>query len=379
MGYLINAWNETQKRFTMSLKQVVNIAGDGSLENAASINELRQFFSMIDLQTIERLLGECFHKDKKFKFDTRGFAFQDLINEMGSRLGYEIEYGLYRGRKNEIGFDGLWKSNNGEYIVMESKTSDDYSLSVEAVIGYRDQLVIDQKVSKKKCSILIVYGRDNKNALRNTVKGSDEAKNIRLISATALFQLVRIYCETKSLTVRNQINSVLQPRDYFVLDNLVELVFPQTDASIPDIDDTDDYDVPIGTTHKLEESALNISNMTEISEESQILSVPELPASTLKVGEFVYTAMRNLEKSGYVFSDNEVIDMCSTGWTKRTFHTTKPFMKKYIPGKTDNKGEDGFVRFRSEPFTFGKTQVLISKEWFDRQRNYFVIWYNSLK
>ena len=118
MGYLINAWNETQKRFTMSLKQVVNIAGDGSLENAASINELRQFFSMIDLQTIERLLGECFHKDKKFKFDTRGFAFQDLINEMGSRLGYEIEYGLYRGRKNEIGFDGLWKSNNGEYIVM---------------------------------------------------------------------------------------------------------------------------------------------------------------------------------------------------------------------------------------------------------------------
>ena len=116
-----------------------------------------------------------------------------------------------------------------------------------------------------------MYGRDNKNALRNTVKGSDEAKNIRLISATALFQLVRIYCETKSLTVRNQINSVLQPRDYFVLDNLVELVFPQTDASIPDIDDTDDYDVPIGTTHKLEESALNISNMTEISEESQIV------------------------------------------------------------------------------------------------------------
>ena len=32
MGYLINAWNETQKTFTMSLKQVVSVAGDGSLE-----------------------------------------------------------------------------------------------------------------------------------------------------------------------------------------------------------------------------------------------------------------------------------------------------------------------------------------------------------
>ena len=64
MGYLINAWNETQKRFTMSLKQVVNIAGDGTLENDDSIGELRLFFSMIDLQTMERLLGECYLSPK---------------------------------------------------------------------------------------------------------------------------------------------------------------------------------------------------------------------------------------------------------------------------------------------------------------------------
>lgn len=382
MGYLINAWNETQKHFTMSLKQVVNIAGDGSLENVASINELRQFFSMIDLQTMERLLRECIQRDKKFKFDTRGFAFQDLINEMGSRLGYEIEHGLYRGRKNEIGFDGLWKSNNGEYIIMESKTSDDYSLSIEAVVGYRDQLVIDHKISKKKCSILIVYGRDNKNALRNTVKGSDEAKNIRLISATALFQLVRIYCEAKSPTVKNQINSVLQPRDYFVLDNLVELVFPQTNASIPDSEDIYDDDVSIEITQKSGGNILGIPAAIVIPEELQqhiTISIPPLPDNTLKVGQFVYTAMRNLEKSGYTFSDDEISEMCSAEWTKKIFHTAKPFMKRYMPGKTDNKGEDGFVRFRSEPFTFGEIQVLVSKEWFDRQRSYFIAWYNSLK
>ena len=379
MGYLINAWNETQKRFTMSLKQVVNIAGDGTLENADSINELRQFFSMIDLQTMERLLGECFHRDKKFKFDTRGFAFQDLINEMGSRLGYEIEHGFYRGRKNEIGFDGLWKSNNGEYIIMESKTSDDYSISMEAVIGYRDQLIIDHKIPKKKCSILIVYGRDDKNALRNTVKGSDEAKNIRLISATALFQLVKIYCESRSPTVRNQINSVLQPRDYFVLDNLVELVFPQTDASIPNIEDTDDDDTSIETPLKPNENPSVMIVTPEDSKQHQTISVPPLPDNALKVGQFVYIAMRSLEESGYTFSDDEVSKMCSAKWTKKTFHTEKPFMKRYIPGKTDNKGEDGFIRFRSKPFTFGGVQVLISKEWYDRQRDYFVTWYNSLK
>ena len=55
-------------------------------------------------------------------------------------------------------------------------------------------------------------------ALRNTVKGSNENPNIRLISANALFQLVRIYYEMKNDVVLNQINNLLRPRDYFVLD-----------------------------------------------------------------------------------------------------------------------------------------------------------------
>ena len=86
MGYLINAWNETQRKFTMNLKQIVNIAGDEYLESEEAVQELRDFFSLIDISTMGRLCGECFSKDRKLKFDARGFAFQDLINEMGIRL-----------------------------------------------------------------------------------------------------------------------------------------------------------------------------------------------------------------------------------------------------------------------------------------------------
>ena len=245
MGFLIQAWEMSQQKFTMNMKQVVTNAGDGTLENDASVNELRQFFSLIDLHTMGRLLGECYSKDRRFKFDARGdarrgYAFQDLVNEMGRRLGYNVENGLYRGKKNEIGFDGLWKAADGSYIIMESKTSDDYSISIESVIGYRDNLIIDHKIPKKKCSILIVYGRDDKMALRNTVKGSNENQNIRLISANALFQLVKICSEMKNAIVQNQINNLLRPRDYFVLDNLVELVFPQTDAEIEAVEDVED-------------------------------------------------------------------------------------------------------------------------------------------
>lgn len=107
-------------------------------------------------------------------------------------------------------------------------------------------------------------------------------------------------------------------------------------------------------------------------------SIPPLPDESLKIGQFVYTALENLGKSGYSFSTTEIDEMCTSEWSKMVFHTTKPFMKKYIPGITDNKGADGQVRFISKPFTFGSEQVLISKEWYPRQREYFIKWYNSL-
>lgn len=107
--------------------------------------------------------------------------------------------------------------------------------------------------------------------------------------------------------------------------------------------------------------------------------LPPLPSNSLKVGQFVYTAMRNLSEAGYVFSDDAINDMTTVEWSVAHFHTNKPFMKKFISGQTDSKGSDGRVRFKSQPYTFGQYQVLISKEWFERQRKFFITWYNSLK
>ena len=59
MGFLLQAWEMSQQKFTMNMKQVVTTAGDGTLENEESINELRKFFSLIDIHTMGRLLGEA--------------------------------------------------------------------------------------------------------------------------------------------------------------------------------------------------------------------------------------------------------------------------------------------------------------------------------
>lgn len=109
-----------------------------------------------------------------------------------------------------------------------------------------------------------------------------------------------------------------------------------------------------------------------------ITGFPDLPGMDLKIGAFVHTAMRNLEKAGYTFTSDEIEIMCTPDWTFNTFHTRKPFMKKYISGATDTKGADGYARFKAFPYTFGEHSVLISKEWFESQREYFVNWYCSL-
>lgn len=108
-------------------------------------------------------------------------------------------------------------------------------------------------------------------------------------------------------------------------------------------------------------------------------SIPPLPDSSLKIGQFVYSAMKNLSEFGYMFSQDVIDEMTTSEWSKKTFHTAYPFMKRFVAGHTDTKGKDGRNRFRSIPYTFGDVQVLISKEWHENQRQLFIDWYSSLK
>ena len=111
------------------------------------------------------------------------------------------------------------------------------------------------------------------------------------------------------------------------------------------------------------------------------IKIPKLPnKNDTKIGEYIRTAMRRLSESGYSFSIKTIDEMCSPEWSKKHFHTVKPFMKHYIAGKTDNKDTNGkYVRFWEEIFSFGKAKVYISKEWYERQFTLFTDWYSSIK
>ena len=124
----------------------------------------------------------------------------------------------------------------------------------------------------------------------------------------------------------------------------------------------------------------NSLKKTEYSQESKNTAVPPLQdPGDMKIGEYVYTTMSRLSESGYTFASEEIDRMCTEEWSKEAFGTKNAFMKRYVPGKTNNKGPDGkYVRFRAEPFVFGSIQVLISKEWYPRQLERFKQWYETL-
>lgn len=352
MGYINKLWdNDSVSVYNMKLKQVIVLAGDGIIEHKDTYEELRLFFTKIDTTMIFKFIKECLSEEKEDKFDGRGFILQDLINEIGRRFGYKVIHGLYKGKKGANGFDGLWYNPNGSSIIIESKTSDAYTLNIDSIIGYRKKLLANHQIVRNECSILIVLGREDKNTFLNIVKGSNETQNIRIISVAALSKLLEIYENSgQNKTIQNKIMNLLVPHDFVQLDNLVDLVFLK------------DFGI---------DKPLNKSEA--------YICIPELPDKKLPIGKFVYEALRNLSKSGYVFSNKQLECFITKEWSHKVLKLNYPFFKYYNP--SDPKGHyiGKAQRFYAKTFLFGDAIVYVTKELFEKNREPFIEWYNTLK
>ncbi len=350
----------------LKLKQILVLAGDGNIFKEETAQDLRQFFSKIDLGTMSGYIEDALSSNKEDKFDERGYVLQDMVNEMGSRLGYRVANGLYRGkRNNENGYDGLWRCPDGSCIIMESKTSDAYTLDLEAIVGYREELIEARAMERKNSSILIVLGRADRGTFPSLIRGSNYSQNIRIISTRALFELLKIYERNPVPVVQRQIMELLKPHDFMQLDNLVELVFPQAEGGLADSVGVAERDIP-----------------SLVGDCNQDVVIPELPDRNLKVGRFIHTAMERLSSSGYVFSEAQLEKLCDRAWSKEVMHTNWPFMKrKQADGETQLRDANGRMRYWVDSFAFGDVEVYVTKELFQDSgcMGCFVEWYEGLR
>lgn len=223
---LVDIWQSTPGQLSdKHLQQIIAFAGDGRLKDGnPTSDEFRAFISLLPSLLLSRYATECLDS----KFDDSGLALQDIVNQAGRRLGFQVTDGRYRGVKNNTGNDGLWLSPDGDQIVVEVKTSDAYRIDVEKIAGYRRSLIRQGEISEDRSSVLIVVGREDTGGLEAQIRGSRHAWDIRILSVDALFRLVSIREEVEGPAIARKICDILIPREYTRVDGIIDLVFATT-------------------------------------------------------------------------------------------------------------------------------------------------------
>jgi hypothetical protein len=153
------------------------------------------------------------------------FALQDVVNEVGARLGAIVNPGRYRGTQKHTGQDGLWRFPNGRFILIEVKTTDAYSINLNTIAGYRKSLIASGDISEDTSSILLVVGRQETDNLEAQIRGSKFAWNIRVISVDALLRLMFTKEEVEDPALLQRIHAILIPYEFTRLDGIADLLF----------------------------------------------------------------------------------------------------------------------------------------------------------
>ena len=85
-------WEDSQKTLLeKNFKQIVTICGDGHLKDDTDCSrELRNILARVEAEKLFEYVNYCIEQP----FEKSGQALQDVINELGRRLGYEVENGL---------------------------------------------------------------------------------------------------------------------------------------------------------------------------------------------------------------------------------------------------------------------------------------------
>jgi hypothetical protein len=220
---LIDLWAKSPDQLQgKQVQQLVAIAGDGKLtDDGTCSKEFREFLASVPSANLTAYCEQCLSSG----FTDSGFVLQDIVNEVGARLGATATRGRYRGTVKRNGFDGLWVFPSGQSIVVEVKTTDAYRIDLNTIAGYRRDLLASNTLTEAQSSMLFVVGRQDTGDLEAQIRGSRYAWDIRLISVDALLRLMAIKEEVEDPAIVQRIHSILIPREFTRLDAIADILF----------------------------------------------------------------------------------------------------------------------------------------------------------
>lgn len=226
---LTDLWKRQREQLAdKQVHQIITFAGEGKLRGSSvTCLEFREFLSHVPSGVLCRYVEDCLSNT----FPDSGLALQDIVNQVGRRLGFQVEDGRYQGTKANVGHDGLWRLPDGHSVVLEVKTTDAFRIDSDRIADYRKRLATERRVDEDHSSILIVVGREDTGGLEAQIRGSRHAWDIRLISVDALLRLMLLKEAVDDPQIIRRICNILIPREFTRLDDIIEIVFFTTEEA----------------------------------------------------------------------------------------------------------------------------------------------------
>jgi len=176
----------------ISLTQILNLVG--KLDDSSGDDNPRERFrsflgeNVREVVQIRDYIQECL----RLKGDQYNCALQDLINHLGTFLGFTVDFGRYRGVSGQLGFDGHWVSPSGFHVVIEVKTTEAYAIKTSPLVGYVDGLISEKKIPDWTSALgLFVVGEPDPDLrqLENAIVAERRISQLRTISVESLLSL----------------------------------------------------------------------------------------------------------------------------------------------------------------------------------------------
>jgi hypothetical protein len=196
---------------TISLDQLLMLVGELSDQQGKDTprDRFRQFLesSVPALGTVRDYVDVCLSQ----KGDRYDRALQDLINHVGCLMGFEVEFGRYKGVVNDIGHDGLWKADDFS-VVVEVKTSDAFTIRTASLLGYINSLIDVGKISNADAAMgLYVFGKPTTemSQLEASILVGGHAQRLRIATVDDILSLAELI--QQQLLSRDEALGLLRP------------------------------------------------------------------------------------------------------------------------------------------------------------------------
>jgi len=329
---LLDLWQSDPSIENKRLEQIIAFAGDGRfVEDNDTSREFREYLGRVGPEKLKSYCAECLLGDK---FAAAAFALQDVINEIGRRLGFSVRPGRYRGVSGEIGYDGLWTLQSGHVLVVEVKTSDAYRFSLNTVAGYRKRLIENEAIPKDESSCLIIVGRQDTGGLEAEIRGSRHAWEMRLISIDGLLKLLDLRQRLDDPSVVRKVGEILIPHEFTRVDDIVDLVFETAEDTLAE--------QPANVSADIGGSDIEEDDDEAATTRLDILAVGRESAS--RIATKLHTPLIQRSRGTFSSADDSLRIVCVYSRTYGTapeggfWFAVHPYQKEYL-----DKARQGFV------------------------------------